>query len=153
MLYLLLRAENPFHNLVAPILISDTLEIGRVPSVDQKSVGKRSVGKLYDRMTKAKADRDIGAFNSCYHDDWEFKFHSSGRIVRRGDNTDEQTLERWDTFKVENDRCLFENEGILVTHSIVHFPNGSNDAVMMVHMKKDGLLWCTETGSTPMPKE
>ena len=127
--------------------------MGGVPSVDQKSVGKRSMGKLYDRMTKAKADRDIGAFNSCYHDDWEFKFHSSGRIVRRGDNTDEQTLERWDTFKVENDRCLFENEGILVTHSIVHFPNGSNDAVMMVHMKKDGLLWRTETGSTPMPKE
>ena len=153
MLYLLLRAENPFHNLLASILISDTLEIVGVLSVDQKSVGKRSVGKLYDRMTKAKADRDIGAFNSCYHDDWEFKFHSSGRIVRRGDNTDEQTLERWDTFKVENDRCLFENEGILVTHSIVHFPNGSNDAVMMVHMKKDGLLWRTETGSTPMPKE
>ena len=127
--------------------------MGGVPSVDQKSVGKRSKGKLYDRMTKAKADRDIGAFNSCYHDDWEFKFHSSGRVVRRGDNTDEQTLERWDTIKVENDRCLFENEGILVTHSIVYFPNGSNDAVMMVHMKKDGLLWCTETGSTPMPKE
>ena len=59
------------------------------------------MGKLYEKMAKAKADRDIGAFNSCYHDDWEFKFHSSGRIVRRGDNTDEQTLERWDTFKVE----------------------------------------------------
>ena len=111
------------------------------------------MGKLYDIMAKAKADRDINAFNRCYHDDWEFKFHSSGRIVRRGDNTDEQTLERWDTFKVENGRCLYENEDILVTHSIVHFPNGSTDAVMMVHMKKDGLLWRTETGSTPMPKQ
>ena len=47
------------------------------------------MGKLYDRMTKAKGDRDIVAFNSCYDDDWEFKFLSSGRIVRRGDNTDE----------------------------------------------------------------
>ena len=111
------------------------------------------MGKLYDIMAKAKANRDIEAFNRCYHDDWEFKFHSSGRIVRRGDNTDEQTLERWDTFKVEDDRCLYENEDILVTHSIVHFPHGSTDAVMMVHMKKDGLLWRTETGSTPMPKE
>ena len=116
-------------------------------------MGGDIMGKLYEKMAKAKADRDIGAFNSCYHDDWEFKFHSSGRIVRRGDNTDEQTLERWDTFKVENDRCLYENEDILVTHSIVHFQNGSTDAVMMVHMKKDGLLWRTETGSTPMPKE
>ena len=127
--------------------------MGRLPLENRNEVGERDMGRLYDIMAKAKADRDIEAFNRCYHDGWEFKFHSSGRIVRRGDNTDEQTLERWDTFKVENDRCLYENEDILVTHSIVHFPNGSTDAVMMVHMKKDGLLWRTETGSTPMPKE
>ena len=127
--------------------------MGGVPLENQNEAGERGMGKLYDIMAKAKADRDIEAFNRCYHDDWEFKFHSSGRIVRRGDNTDEQTLERWDTFKVENDRCLYENEDILVTHSIVHFPNGSTDAVMMVHMKKDGLIWRTETGSTPMLNE
>ena len=127
--------------------------MGGVPLENRNEVGERGMVKLYDIMAKAKADRDIEAFNRCYHDDWEFKFHSSGRIVRRGDNTDEQTLKRWDTFKVENDRCLYENEDILVTHSIVHFQNGSTDAVMMVHMKKDGLLWRTETGSTPMPKE
>ena len=108
---------------------------------------------LYEKFKQAWERNDAEAEFELYHDDWEFKFHSSGRIVRRGDNTDEQTLERWDKFKVENDRCLYENEDILVTHSIVHFPNGSTDAVMMVHMKKDGLLWRTETGSTPMPKE
>ena len=127
--------------------------MGGVPLENRNEVGKRGMGKLYDIMARAKADRDIEPFNRCYHDEWEFKFHSSGRIVRRGDNTDEQTLERWDKFKVENDRCLYENEDILVTHSIVQFPNGSTDAVMMVQMKKDGLLWRTETGSTPMPKE
>ena len=127
--------------------------MGGVPLENRNEVGERGMGKLYDIMAKAKADRDIEAFNRCYHDAWEFKFHSSGRIVRRGDNTDEQTLERWDTFKVENDRCLYENEDILVTHSIVHFPNGSTDAVMMLHMKNDGRLWRTETGSTPLPKE
>ena len=127
--------------------------MGEVHLVDQNILGKEVIGKLYDTMTKAKAERDLGAFNSCYHDDWEFKFHSSGRIVRCGDNTDEKTLQRWDTFKVENDRCLYENEDILVTHSILHFPNGSTDAVMTVHMKKDRLLWNADTGSTPMPKE
>ena len=127
--------------------------MGGVPLENRNEMRERGMGMLYNIMAKAKADRDIEAFNRCYHDDWEFKFHSSGRIVRRGDNTDEQTLERWDTFKIENGCCLYENEDILVTHSIVHFPNGSTDAVMMVHMKKDGLLWRTETGSTPMPKE
>ena len=127
--------------------------MGGVLLANRNEVGERGMGKLYDIISKAKADRVVEAFNRCYHDDWEFKFHSSGRIVRREDNTDEQTLERWDTFKVEDDRCLYENDDILVTHSIVHFLNGSTDAVMMVHMKKDGLLWRTETGSTPMPKE
>ena len=106
-----------------------------VPLENRNEVEERGMGKLYDIMANAKADRDIEAFNRCYHNDSEFKFHSSGRIVRRGDNTDEQTLERWDTFKVEDDRCLYENEDILVTHSIVHFPNGSTDAVMMVRKK------------------
>ena len=127
--------------------------MGGIPLENRNEMAERGMGKLYDIVAKAKADRDIEPFNRCYHDEWEFKFHSSGGIVRRGDNTDEQTLERWDTFKVENDRCLYENEDILVTHSIVHFPNGSTDAVMMVNIKKDGLLWRTETGSTPMPKE
>ena len=69
--------------------------MGGVPLENRNEAGERGMGKLYDIMGKAKADRDIEAFNRCYHDDWEFKFHSSGRIVGRGDNTDEQTLERW----------------------------------------------------------
>ena len=59
---------------------------------------------------------------------------------------------KWEGYHLKIE-MRWENEDILVTHSIVHFPNGSTDAVMMVHMKKDGLLWRTETGSTPMPKE
>ena len=42
--------------------------MGEVPLVDQNIVGKEVMGKLYDRMTNAKAEQDIGAFNSCYHD-------------------------------------------------------------------------------------
>ena len=61
--------------------------MGGVPLENRNEVGERGMSKLYDIMAKAKADRDIEAFNRCYHDDWEFKFHSSGRIVRRGDNT------------------------------------------------------------------
>ena len=45
-------------------------------------------------------------------------------------------------------RCLYENEDIIVIHSITKFPNGTLDAVMMVSMKKDDLIWRTETGST-----
>ena len=106
---------------------------------------------LYEKMKSAQADRDVAAFNACYHEDWEFLFHSTGRVMRREDDTEDSLLNRWDTFIVEGDRCLYENDDILVTHAFVTFPNGTKDAVMMVHMKKDGLLWRTETGSTPIP--
>ena len=57
MLYLLLRIEDLFYDLVAPILISDTLEVGGVPSGDRNSVEKkRNMGKLYDRTTEVKVD-------------------------------------------------------------------------------------------------
>ena len=43
---------------------------------------------------------------------------------------------------------LYGNENILLTHMIGEFPNGTKDALIMVILKKDGLAWGTETGST-----
>ena len=50
--------------------------------------------------------------------------------------------------QIKEMRCLYENQCIMVTHSITKFPNGNSDSVMMVKIKKDCLLWRTETGST-----
>ena len=108
---------------------------------------------LYARMQTAKNQRDVAAFTACYHDDWEFLFHSTGKTMRRVDDTEQAMLERWETFVEEAERCLYENDDILVTHALVSFPNGTRDAVMMVHRKKDGLIWRTETGSTPLPTD
>ena len=38
---------------------------------------------LYEKMKSAQAERDVAAFNACYHEDWEFLFHSTGRVMRR----------------------------------------------------------------------
>ena len=48
---------------------------------------------------------------------------------------------------------LYENEDILVTHNIATFENGSREAILQSHLKKDGLLWRIETGATPLKKE
>ena len=39
-----------------------------------------------------------------------------------------------------------------LAHSIATFPNGTTDAVMYVGILKDGKLFRTETGSTPINK-
>ena len=47
--------------------------------------------------------------------------------------------------------CIYENEDVLVEHRVAKFPNGDREAVLLVHLKKDGLLFRTETGATPLP--
>ena len=46
-----------------------------------------------------------------------------------------------------------ENEDILVEHRISTYTHGERSATMLVHLKKDGLLWRTETGVTPLPEK
>ena len=73
--------------------------------------------------------------------------------MKKGDMSIEERKEMMKSVKQTNQRCLYENEDILVAHMIGEFPNGSRDAVMMVILKKDGLAWRTETGSTPLSAE
>jgi hypothetical protein len=49
---------------------------------------------------------------------------------------------------IKDPRCIYENDEILVEHSVMDFPDGSTEAVMAVHTKKDGKIIRTETGAT-----
>jgi len=57
-----------------------------------------------------------------------------------------------DNFKREKVRFIYENDDIVVTHSIITFPNGTIDALIYVGILKDGELFRSETGSTPIKK-
>ena len=53
---------------------------------------------------------------------------------------------------IRDARCVYENEEILVEHSVMDFPDGTTEAVMAVHMLQDGKIIRTETGATLIPK-
>ena len=53
--------------------------------------------------------------------------------------------------KVEKHHCLYENDDIIVEHQIISYESGDREALMLVHLLKDSLLWRTETGVTPLP--
>ena len=107
---------------------------------------------LYQKFSDAWDNKDAEAELALFHDDWEFKCHSSGKIMKKGDITTDDRKKMMENIRQSERRCIYENDDILVMHSISHFPNDTSDAVMMVHIKKDGLLWRTETGSTPLTK-
>ena len=49
-------------------------------------------------------------------------------------------------------KCCYENDDILVVHNVISFPDGSKEAVLACHMKKDEKIISTETGATPLCK-
>ena len=65
------------------------------------------------------------------------------------DISDEMMLTMMQNMKLEKQRCIYENENIIVEHSLATFGSGAKEAFMAVHMKKDGLVLQTETGATP----
>ena len=107
---------------------------------------------IYEKFVNAWENKDALAEQMLFHDDWEMKFHSSGKVLTKSEMSLEDRASLMNTIRQTERRCVYENEDILVMHSITHFPNSTSDAVMMVHLKKDGLLWRTETGSTPLNK-
>ena len=105
---------------------------------------------IYEKWIKAWSEADIEAYKSLHHEEWEFKFHSTGNVMRSSDMSDEQLEGMMQNNVNENMSCIYENDDILVVHSFATFPSGDKEVVLMVHEKKGGLLWKTETGATPL---
>ena len=53
---------------------------------------------------------------------------------------------------VHSQRCLYENDEVMVEHSVGDFADGSRDAIIGFNRLKDGLIVHTETGATPIAK-
>mgnify|MGYP003322286494 FL=1 len=104
---------------------------------------------VYEQLDKAMEDRNAKNYIDALHDDYEFVRHQSGTSMNK-----EQISEMMDQMManenvvIRNSRCIYENEDILVEHSVMDFPDGTTEAVMAVHTISDGKIIRTETGAT-----
>ena len=55
-----------------------------------------------------------------------------------------------DSLQFNDQRCLYENDEIMVEHSFMKFPDGTSEAVLVVNHIKDGKIIRVETGATPI---
>ena len=101
-------------------------------------------------MMTAWKEHDLEGWKSVYHANYEFVSHANGKTMTRNDMSDEMMLGMMQTTTLEKQRCIYEDENILVEHSFATFGSGAKEAVLAVHTKKDGLIWQTETGATPI---
>ena len=106
---------------------------------------------LYEKMKAASDSRDVEAWLDCIHDDFVFVRHQTGAEMSKEEWTPMVTaMMQSDQLEIKNQRCIYENEEILVTHSMMNFPDGTSEAVMVVNKLKDGKVIRVETGATPI---
>lgn len=109
---------------------------------------------LFKKYTAAWNGSNISAFLECHHDDYKLVSHSTGEVKKMEDIDWDQMMGWMVAANVEKHRCIYENDDIIVEHQIISYDSGDREALMLVHLLKDGLLLRTESGATPLtPKD
>ena len=104
---------------------------------------------VYELLMRSMEERNAEHYIEALHDDYEFVRHQSGTTMDK-----KQVSEMMRGMMANSDvvidepRCIYENDEILVEHSMMDFPDGTREAVMAVHTIKDGKIVRTETGAT-----
>ena len=109
---------------------------------------------LYAKLKAASDARDVTAYLDCLHDDFVFVRHQAGTEVSKAEWIPTVTaMMDSAALSFENQRCLYENDEIMVEHSFMTFPDGTAEAVLVVNHIKDGKVIRVETGATPIKKD
>ena len=108
---------------------------------------------LFAKIQTANDQQDADLWIKHYHEDFEFIRHQSGTTMNRAQIYEMiKSMFASGAVTQHHHRCIYENDEILVEHSFMDFPDGSSEAVLVVHTIRDGLILRTETGASPIHK-
>tara|TARA_B100000795_G_scaffold266558_1_gene249934 strand:+ start:252 stop:584 length:333 start_codon:yes stop_codon:yes gene_type:complete len=107
--------------------------------------------KLYQALKKANEEGDHEKIMSFYHENFEFIRHQTGTTVNKAEFSKFVAEgNSKSTSKMAMARCIYENDDIMVDHSVMRFPDGSRESIIRVRMIEDGKIIRMETGATQM---
>ena len=104
---------------------------------------------LFNKWWDAANTKDRSKMAKLLDDDFIFLRHKTGEEWSKDEFLDYMLTGIRDKTACENRRLIYENDEIIVSHSILDGPLGRN-AVMLVRLVKDGKIVKAETGSTPL---
>ena len=107
---------------------------------------------IYIKMVKAIDDCNLDDYLDLLHDDYVFVRHQSNQEVTKSEwihvvKCMFNAMKEW-KLNFKNNRCVYENEDILVIHNIGNFPDNTKEAIMAVHTLSNGKILKTESGAT-----
>ena len=107
--------------------------------------------KIYQALKRAIEAGDHDQIMSFYHEDFEFIRHQTGTTMNKAEfaslianfnsNTNASSAMA---------RCIYENDDILVDHTVTRYPDGSRESLIRVRMIEDGKIIRMETGASLM---
>ena len=108
---------------------------------------------LFANIQQAMEEQNSEKWIEHYHKDFQFIRHQSSTSMNRDEIHGMIKSMFASGAVVQHDhRCIYENDDVMIEHSIMDFPDGSREAVLVVHTLKEGKIYRTETGATQLPK-
>ena len=107
--------------------------------------------EMFRALKKAAAEKDIEALMSLYHEDFEFIRHQSGTTLKKPEYRELNSRMLSDaSFTEVMHRCIYENNDILLEHSVLRFQDGSRESLISVKMIENEQVVRQETGASLM---
>ncbi|MEE2786676.1 MAG: nuclear transport factor 2 family protein [Myxococcota bacterium] len=108
---------------------------------------------LYKKWSDAFNAGDMNTLAECLHDDFTFVRHQSNTKMNKQEMLAmAKVFAESDAVTIHSQRCVYENNEIVVEHTVMDFPDGTREAVLGSTLLKDGLMYHTETGATKLDK-
>ena len=102
---------------------------------------------IYTEMEAAMRADDADRYVALLAEDFEYVRHKSQDTIDRDAMRDLlRKVWRPGNRTIEDLRCLYENDDVLVVHMTLSFASGSREGAMIVHQKRDGRIVRIESG-------
>lgn len=102
---------------------------------------------IYTELEAAMRADDADRYAELLAEDFEYVRHKSNDTINRDAMRDLlKKVWRPGNRIIEEMRCLYENDDILVVHMTLAFASGSREGAMIVHQKRDGRIVRIESG-------
>ncbi|SNS21931.1 nuclear transport factor 2 family protein [Tropicimonas sediminicola] len=106
---------------------------------------------IFDVMNAAVQNNDADAYLGLYADDAVFVRHQSGTTMNKAEfDALIRKMMASDAMVMGPRRKIYENDDILVIHSVNDYPDGTREAVLMACSLDGGKISRVETGATPL---
>ena len=102
---------------------------------------------VFEKWLNGVEDRDADALIGLLHEDFEFVRHQSGTSLNKAQMSEIMRQMVSNNVVPKAQRCLYENEEVLVSHGIMNFPDGTTEAILRFDLLKDRKMTKSETGA------